>query len=232
MSQATDRRIVVDGLRWRWALSEVRRGGSLIRAGLNQAVREDVFVSGEVLDLGGGSKASYRPLLGGSAARITSIDAGARMGAELAMNLEDVPLPLPAASFDTVIAFNLIEHIFRHTELLQDSARLLRPGGTCYIWVPFLIGHHPDPHDYFRYTHEALVRLLEGAGFEQIRVRGFGGRFAAGLSVAGSAIPTRPLRMIATLLALVLDRMYYRVARAGSRKDCALGYLAIGVRPG
>ena len=34
------------------------------------------------------------------------------------------------------------------------------------IFVPFLIGYHPDPNDFFRPTHEYLIKILEENGFD------------------------------------------------------------------
>jgi len=221
---------VVGALNARAALRDVWRGRTLTRAALNEAVRRHVVVSGDVLDLGAGPEASYRPHLRGPATSIRTVDAAAP-SADLRCDLEQVPLPLPAGSFETILAFNVLEHVFRYAELLAETFRLLRPGGRLYVWVPFLIGYHPDPRDHFRYTGETLLRLLDDVGFADTTVAGYGGRFASSVNLALGGIPTPPLRLVAAAGALAADRLYYRVARSSRPSGFPLGYLAAGIRP-
>ena len=42
---------------------------------------------------------------------------------------------------------------------------MLRPGGCVRVVVPFVWQYHGYPDDYFRYTHTALRRMFEEAGF-------------------------------------------------------------------
>jgi SAM-dependent methyltransferase len=231
MKSTEESRVTVGALAWRPAARQVFRGGSLIRVALYQALDEHVRISGDVLDLGGGPRASYRPLLKGSPRQIVSADVGDRMDADVPMDFEDVPLDRPGESCDTIIAFNLLEHIYKHAELIAETKRLLRPGGMLYVWVPFLIGYHPDPRDHYRYTDETLLRLLDETGFDDVRVRGYGGRFVASASLALSATPLRGLRLLMVLSAFTLDHLYYKVARTAIRRAVPLGYLASARRP-
>jgi SAM-dependent methyltransferase len=222
--------ISVELLAFRRAVREARGGGSMIRAALHQAIADHLLVLGDVLDLGGGEKASYRSRLQGAPARIVSIDKGARMDATFALDLEEVPLPFEEASYDTILAFNLLEHVYHYRELLGEMHRLLRPGGQVAVFVPFLIGYHPDPRDHFRYTDETLVRLLSEVGFTGIRVRGYGGRLSASANLALAVIPSRILRVPVVAFALTLDELYYRFARTATPRGAPLGYLATARR--
>ena len=51
----------------------------------------------------------------------------------------------------------------------------LKQGGTLVGFVPFLINYHPDPHDYFRYTKEALKALFTEQNFSKIHIQVVGG---------------------------------------------------------
>jgi SAM-dependent methyltransferase len=141
-----------------------------------------------------------------------------------------VPLPLEECSYDTVLAFNLLEHIYHHRELLSETHRLLRPGGQVAVFVPFLIGYHPGPRDHFRYTDETLVELLSDAGFTRVRVQGYGGCLSASMNLAFSVVPSRIVRIPLTAIALMLDCLYYRVARSATPRSAPLGYLATAWR--
>jgi SAM-dependent methyltransferase len=224
-----DGRSHTDPLPW-GALVYVLRGKSLTRAALNHLVAERVVLAGDVLDMGAGSNPSYRPLLNGNARSLKTLDAAVPT-ADVQFDLERVPIDLPSGSFDTILAFNLLEHVYRHRELVHEIARLLRPGGRVFVWVPFLIEYHPDPHDHFRYTDETLLRLLDEAQFEDVTVNGYGGRFTASAALALGGVPTRAARLLVALYSLAFDRLYYHVARVSQPRHFPLGYLVVGRRP-
>lgn len=54
-------------------------------------------------------------------------------------------LPFPDQSFDTIIAFDCMEHVMDPLAIMREWRRVLRPGGKCAIeWFPF---HGPwGPH--------------------------------------------------------------------------------------
>jgi SAM-dependent methyltransferase len=219
------------------ALSEFRRatsgvldGLSLTRVAMHDLVARHVTLRGTVLDLGAGEASTYRPYLGGAAARYLRVDAAPGTNPDYVVDLDRDALPIDAGSIDVVIAFNLLEHLYHHELVLGEAHRVLRPQGTLHVWVPFLIGYHPSPEDYFRYTEPALRRKLEAAGFGEITIRPVGGRFTAAANLALSGIPTAPVRALVAGVAVLLDHLYYRVARSAQRDGFPLGYLASATR--
>lgn len=101
-------------------------------------------------------------------------------------------LPFPDAHFDSVSAIEVLEHVDRLTEALQEVRRVLAPGGAFYVTVPnrlfrlethsvTIAGHEIDgrcipflpwcPVVHTRwanariYTWRSLVRQLTNAGF-------------------------------------------------------------------
>ncbi|MBI4552046.1 MAG: class I SAM-dependent methyltransferase [Candidatus Latescibacteria bacterium] len=65
-------------------------------------------------------------------------------------------LPFPARSFDSVIAFEVIEHLDRHEGLLDELDRVLKPGGDLFISTP-------NP----RHLWNALRHWLRGAPYPE-----------------------------------------------------------------
>ena len=95
---------------------------------------------------------------------------------------ELVSLHLPAASFDVVSFFHVLEHLADPDAALAEARRLLRPDGRLLVEVPNFgsfqsrlaggRGFHVDaPRHLFHFTREALRASLERAGFEPGRVR-------------------------------------------------------------
>jgi len=77
---------------------------------------------------------------------------------------------LPAASADSVVAVNVLEHVEDDAGFLRDAARVLAPGGHLLLFVPALpalFGTLDRAFEHFRrYTRPVLRARLADAGLE------------------------------------------------------------------
>lgn len=73
-------------------------------------------------------------------------------------------LPFADATFDTVVSFEVLEHVTDPARMVREIRRVLKPGGHVILTTPFLWGEHCQPHDYFRFTQYGLARLFAEAG--------------------------------------------------------------------
>ncbi|WP_406699018.1 class I SAM-dependent methyltransferase [Singulisphaera sp. Ch08] len=73
-------------------------------------------------------------------------------------------LPFADNSFSVVISQETLEHVADPFEAVREICRTMRPGGVFYCQVPFVIGYHPGPTDYWRFTKEGIQRLVEQGG--------------------------------------------------------------------
>jgi SAM-dependent methyltransferase len=146
-----------------------------------------------VLDLGCRSGALTRHFLEGNSVVGLDVDAAALEKAR-ALGIEPVqadveePLPFDDASFDAVVAGELLEHLRFPDALVAEARRVLRPGGVLVGSVPnafrvqsrlrFLRGRPPedDPTHLRMFSPDAIRALL--AGFVDVRLDFVGGRFA------------------------------------------------------
>lgn len=145
------------------------RGRSITRIMMNDALA-DLAISGRVIDVGGARRPDYYNYFKKNGeVTIESID-----GMTHDINFESDQLPFAVATADTVVLCNVLEHIYHHQHLLLETNRILKPGGQFIGFVPFFIQYHPDPHDYFRYTKEALARMMTEASFDEVVVRPVG----------------------------------------------------------
>ena len=85
---------------------------------------------------------------------------------------------------------------------------------------------YPDSHDYFRYTHEALLRLLADAGFTKSTVIRIGdGPLLSNFNTIVLSLP-HPLRPLLYLPYAFLDALFVAL-RPESRNRNPLGYVFI-----
>jgi SAM-dependent methyltransferase len=145
-----------------------------------------------VLDLGCRSGALTRHFLEGNEVVGLDVDLAALAKAE-ALGIEPVeanveePLPFADASFDAVVAGELLEHLQLPDALVAEARRVLRPGGVLVGSVPnafrlqsrlrFLRGRAPedDPTHLHLFSPAAVRELL--AGFEDVTLTFVGGRY-------------------------------------------------------
>ncbi|MDB5189509.1 MAG: hypothetical protein JWL82_466 [Parcubacteria group bacterium] len=198
-------------------------GQSLLRIRMNEALRS-YRLSGRTLDVGGGHAPDYFSYFEQTpATSIEMID-----GSERRIDFETDALPYENSTIDTVILCNVLEHIYNYSFLLGEVRRILAGDGTLIGFVPFWTGYHPDPHDYFRYTHEALVRMLADAGFSDVTVTPITvGPLLANFNTIVLSVPriVRPL-----LYALYsLGNSLFVGLRPGSVSRQPLGYVFTGV---
>ncbi|WP_048707995.1 methyltransferase domain-containing protein [Microvirga massiliensis] len=71
-----------------------------------------------------------------------------------------------AGSVDAVIACSVFEHIQRPWLAAAEIGKVLKPGGRVYVQTHFAFPLHAYPHDYWRFSREALETLFaEDHGF-------------------------------------------------------------------
>lgn len=80
-------------------------------------------------------------------------------------------IPVDAGSLDAVVCTQVLEHVPEPWVVLEEFARILRPGGTMLLTAPLTWYLHELPHDYYRFTSSGLIFLLSRAGFVDIDVR-------------------------------------------------------------
>lgn len=133
---------------------------------------------GTVYDLGCG-EAPYRQWILQQADRYVGVDWANSLHdvqADIVANL-DVTLPIEKSVANTVLSISVLEHLRNPQDMLNETWRILRPGGYLVLQVPWQWWIHEAPHDYYRYTPYGLRYLLEQAGFEDVDVQPQGGFF-------------------------------------------------------
>ena len=117
-------------------------------------------------------------------------------------------LPFAEDCFALIISQETVEHVSNPFRAVREMARVLRPGGTLYLQAPFIIGYHPGPEDYWRFSRAGMRRLVEQAGLECLRVEPAIG--------SGTGMYRITVEFFADMFARVIPALYLPVKAAGS----------------
>lgn len=104
-------------------------------------------------------------------AHIIEIDQFAFQGVD--MVADATSLPIKSSSVDAVISVAVLEHVERPDLVIDEAYRTLKTNGSIFCYVPFIVGYHAAPNDYYRWTKNGLkqsfskfksVKIFIGAG--------------------------------------------------------------------
>ena len=115
----------------------------------------------------------------------TSSFSGTRIVGDLHKGLTHVPNGL----LDLLICTMVFEHIAHPFKAMLSLKRLLRPGGVLLFSVPRSYMFHAVPGDFWRYTWQGAVFLLESNGFSVCTVASDGERAAAASTLGFFRLP-------------------------------------------
>ena len=152
-------------------------------------------------------------------------------------------LPFPDAAFDLVVCIESFQFIAEPAHAVDEFRRVLRPGGSVIITVPFAFEYDPSFPE-ARYTEHELHALFEG--WADVDVHENGGRTVAWTMLTASLLagleqrfavgrirPFRPLFASAyvalNLLGFVLARIEERLS--GHRARLPMDLMLIARRP-
>ena len=79
-------------------------------------------------------------------------------------------LPFKDLSLECVVSQEVLEHVNRPQEVVAEVYRVLKPNGLFYCQVPFIIGYHPGPQDFWRFTKEGIRELFANQPWEVLEV--------------------------------------------------------------
>lgn len=130
-------------------------------------------IRGRVVDLGCGT-APYKADILNVAEEYVGVDWESsfhdQSHVNIFANLCEV-LPIQDKYADTVVSFQVLEHLPEPSVFLKEAHRILRPNGIIIITVPFMWHVHEAPYDYYRFTRYGLEYLLKKAGFIDITIK-------------------------------------------------------------
>ena len=167
-----------------------------------------IKIDGKILDLGGDRRSGYHELIGGDH-NIEIVNLNEARVPDYKFNLEG-NFPLEKEAYDAVICLNVLEHVFNFQNVINESFRILKPGGKFIGATPFLFNVHGSPDDYFRYTESALNRVFKIAGFQEIKIKELGyGLFSVLYQLKFNLYRPNFVKFIAMNISISLDKLIF-----------------------
>jgi SAM-dependent methyltransferase len=111
-----------------------------------------------ILDVGS-EEMPYYPLFATSALSYEGADLSPGPFVDYVGPLEE--LSAPDATFDLVLATQVLEHVRDPRQALRQIARVLLPGGHAFVTTHGVYPFHPHPTDYWRWTQQGFEALVE-----------------------------------------------------------------------
>jgi SAM-dependent methyltransferase len=171
--------------------------------------------------------------------RILNLDIASHENVDVVATAER--LPFRDDSLGCVLSQETFEHLADPWQAAREVLRVLRPGGLFYFQVPFIFGFHSGPHDYWRFTHRGVERLLSAAGFEVEEVAAavgpgtslyrIGVEFAAALAGSLSDRLYLPTKALFAVLCAPIRWTDLFIRDYGETNRIAAGFFAIARKP-
>lgn len=93
-------------------------------------------------------------------------------------------LPLKDGSVDAIVCIAVLEHVEEPQKAVREMYRVLKPGGYCFIYVPFLFYYHPMNgyyKDFYRFTYDGLEYMTKD--FPHVEIQGVRGPIATTMNL-------------------------------------------------
>jgi len=100
-------------------------------------------------------------------AQWTGLDFQAGEGVYIIADVHALP-PEWTNRFTGVLCSEVLEHVARPWLVLPEIQRVMQPGGWLIITTLFAFPEHGYPDDYYRYSRQGMMLLLQDAGFGEI----------------------------------------------------------------
>lgn len=152
---------------------KVSASGIWFRKIFDQVLNE--YSEGKLLDAGAGNLL-YRPMLEDHCESYESLDISENPGLDYNQDIQN--MELNDESYDTVFCRNVLEHVRKPREAMNEISRILKYDGKAIVSVPHLAYLHNEPEDYYRFTKYGMKEIASGSELEIIEIREAGGLFS------------------------------------------------------
>jgi SAM-dependent methyltransferase len=205
------------------AYRELSKGRSILRL-IHNFFLKKIIINAKTLDIGSkGYYSAYEFIKKDNDCNVVFLDnySSDNKANLIKMNLEE-KLLIENNTYDTIVLFNVIEHIENYKQLISETNRILKNNGKLELFVPFLFRYHEDPKDYVRLTHYYLKKILEKNNFK-IELTLIGpGPFTVCMEIISKYLYFTLVKTFFFILCVNIDKLIYFI-----KKNIFENYLGI-----
>lgn len=121
----------------------------------------------------------------------------------------------PDNKFDTIIATEVLEHLYDPKKAVEEIHRILKPDSYFITSTRFIYPIHGAPNDYYRFTRYGLEKIFEC--FDKVKIIEHGSTFLSICELIGLSRIGRPLK--------IFNKLISKLEK--SRTIAPLGYIII-----
>lgn len=143
-------------------------------------------------------------------------------------------IKLDSESVDVVLSTQVLEHVVNPQLYLEESYRILKPGGKLVISTHGYWMYHPDPTDFWRWTSSGLKKVITEPGFQVKYFSGIIGRAAMGMQLVQDGLLFKVPASLRPLLAVFFQPQIWLLDKLSSQsqKDAdACTYIVVAEKP-
>ncbi|MFA5089622.1 MAG: class I SAM-dependent methyltransferase [Candidatus Omnitrophota bacterium] len=154
-----------------------------IRNWRNKEVVKDIikYCGGEILDIGGGD--FYLAIKNQKAVfnTWTVLEYSKQELPDITDNRyrsilgDGCDIPFKNSCFDIVLNIQVLEHVLHPIKMVNEIARVMKPGGYGIFLIPQTIVMHMAPYHYYNFTRFWIKEVMTGAGFTILKLKPLGG---------------------------------------------------------
>lgn len=134
------------------------------RKGLAKCIEKyHTYVKGRCMDFGCGTK-PYESLF--DVTEYVGVEIDTEDKVDGIVYYDGKTLPFEDEYFDSIVAFQVYEHVSNLDEMVEELRRVLKMDGYMFITMPFAYPEHLVPYDFRRFTSYGIKQYLTQRGFE------------------------------------------------------------------
>jgi len=167
-------------------------------------------INGVVLDVGAGTT-PYKKFFKFN--RYITLDNHSYPGIDITADITK-RIPIRSSSMDSVVCFQVLEHIKEPQRAVNEIYRVLKRKGVCLLTTHMAAPLHGEPNDYFRFSKYALQHLFRK--FKYVKVSPNGGAALSimqliiwGVSEKLPSVFSKPIIIFLNIFGKVLDKIFY-----------------------
>ena len=168
-------------------------------------------IQGKVLDVGAG-KSPYRPFFK-NAKEYIRLEHCDYPGIDITADITK-RIPLKDGEIDSIVCFQVLEHIKEPQKAIDEMYRVLKKGGCCLLTTHMAAPLHGEPYDFYRFTKYGLADLFKK--FKHIEIRPNGGSVLSifqliiwGISEKLPKFLAHPFIVFLNMIGRSLDKILY-----------------------